>query len=620
MGELIHETLIIDDFKSFRGHHEFNLGGRAGLFYLKGDNQVYDAEGREAGGDDESNGAGKSSLWHAFTWCWYGKTQDGLRNPDLQPWDSKGQIAVESVYRYEGRPHRLRRTANPNNITLDGEDITQDKLDALYGLSFEASGHTVVHGQDRPLFFDLEPRLKMELLVDVLGLGRWDERSKIAKQWAEQIEREIGGLDGDNAAATGALREVEDSLATTKANQAAWSDVLQKSIDQRGKQIKEDRAELGKIRKRFDEAALKNESAGVRAVDLEREITQLETYHDDASNKMATQSAKSQAAERKRSELRAELRLVEENEECPMCSQTINVRVLGGRIKAQIKEATEACDQAIGIFRTLQSQEINLKEQLVEARASLRQSREAERESQTTMNVLSPRVSVLEARIRTASTEIEQLRTSENPYGEEMRRLRDRRNELAAKQKKAEAQIKAYTAQIERTRFWVQGFKEVRLIIIQDALAQQQLIANSILEETGLIGWSLEYATESVTKKETVRPGIAIFVRPPGVKQQIRWESFSGGERQRLRLVGTLALAEVLLENIGLWVNLQVFDEPTAGLSSRGVADLVELLAEQARYSKRTIWFSDQHVVESAQFAGVVTAIRDRRGSYLEGS
>src|SRR5438105_2322957 len=107
--QLIFQRLEIENFKCFTTKQVFDLTQYTpGLNFLQGRNDVEPALG--------SNGAGKSSVFDALTWCIYGRTVDNLRNPDIKPWYGKGTTriglkGVRSTYRFN-----LIRTANPNGL------------------------------------------------------------------------------------------------------------------------------------------------------------------------------------------------------------------------------------------------------------------------------------------------------------------------------------------------------------------------------------------------------------------------------------------------------------------------------------------------------------------------
>ena len=178
----------------------------------------------------ETNGAGKSTIWNALTWCLFGKTVDGLRGPDVVPWENGGRPLVTVQVDLDDAPHQVQRGANPNKLNFDGTDIDQIALLRKLGMNYETFTHTQILGQDRqasPLFFDLPPREKLQLFTDALDLERWDKRSKAADDAAKALRREVdegkGRLDGLLAQ----YREVKQLHERTKVQGDEWDAALQ---------------------------------------------------------------------------------------------------------------------------------------------------------------------------------------------------------------------------------------------------------------------------------------------------------------------------------------------------------------------------------------------------------
>jgi ABC-type transport system involved in cytochrome bd biosynthesis fused ATPase/permease subunit len=107
------------------------------------------------------------------------------------------------------------------------------------------------------------------------------------------------------------------------------------------------------------------------------------------------------------------------------------------------------------------------------------------------------------------------------------------------------------------------------------------------------------------------------MIKSPHNTAPVRWESWSGGEGQRLRLIGALALSEVLLARAGVEPNIEILDEPTEFLSAPGVRDLTELLAERARAIGRGIYYVDHVSRQSAQFTSVLNVVRGSAGTVI---
>lgn len=102
----------------------------------------------------------------------------------------------------------------------------------------------------------------------------------------------------------------------------------------------------------------------------------------------------------------------------------------------------------------------------------------------------------------------------------------------------------------------------------------------------------------------------------PDLAKAVRWESWSGGEGQRLRIVGAIALSQVLLRRAGIECDLLILDEPTRHLSREGVRDVVDYLIDLGR--DRQVFYCDHTAIENARFASTITVTRSHKGVTLD--
>jgi DNA repair exonuclease SbcCD ATPase subunit len=171
---------------------------------------------------------------------------------------------------------------------------------------------------------------------------------------------------------------------------------------------------------------------------------------------------------------------------------------------------------------------------------------------------------------------------------------------------------------LKRTRYWVKGFREVKLYIIEEILDELELASNAMCDELGLVGWEIRYDVERETKSGSLTRGINVSILSPENKNPVRFEVWSGGETQRLRLIGAIALSNVLLSHAGVECPLMVFDEPTEHLSQEGINDVVDILADYARSRQSTIYYTDHRVIQSSRFAGTLTVTRNKTHTTVE--
>jgi DNA repair exonuclease SbcCD ATPase subunit len=210
-----------------------------------------------------------------------------------------------------------------------------------------------------------------------------------------------------------------------------------------------------------------------------------------------------------------------------------------------------------------------------------------------------------------------EFETGENPHRPRLAELRTASKKAIDAATALQEQREALEIQLERTRYWIKGFKDVRLHVLEEALSELEFATNSMLDAIGLVGWEVRYAVERETKSGTIARGLMTTVLSPQQSGDVKWKSYSGGEGQRLRIAGALALSEVLLARAGVSCNLEVLDEPSQHLSSEGVSDLCEFLASRARMLKKSIYLVDHMAIESTYFDNTVVVEKTAQGSQI---
>ena len=166
--------------------------------------------------------------------------------------------------------------------------------------------------------------------------------------------------------------------------------------------------------------------------------------------------------------------------------------------------------------------------------------------------------------------------------------------------------------------YWVAGFKRVRLFIIEETLKALEMEVNSSLTSLGLVDWQIEFDVERENKSGGVTKGFVVFVRSPDHPEPVRFESWSGGETQRLQLAGDLGLANLIMQQAGLVSTIEMLDEPSEHLSTEGVMDLVETLAQRAIHDDKRILLVDHRTIDFSGFTDTINIIKTEDGSAFE--
>jgi len=586
--------LEIQGFRSIARPIRLELGRYGpGLHFLRGANLA------EPG--LRSNGAGKSTIWEALTWCLYGKTTGGLRSTDVQSWLPNSGTIVGVGLLVNKRLYEIVRTAAPNSLTIDDKDVGQEAVDKLVGLSYETFRQTVLFGQGQPLFLDLPPRSKMELFSEVLQLERWDRWSEAAGKRAKTLSLENSQLSGEMIGAEARLADLNKMVNNANERAKEWAAERQKAQAQAEAAITQIKRRLQALQTPVHAAQLTYD--GVKAEAASRTNLQAEVTRAVQDARVEVERAHARVAT-----LKKQLDQTRTGR-CPTCGQSIK-----GDHKHLEKLKQEV---AAGVPKKLLE---NLKAAEGSWKVAFRDNQAHEKKASGALEVLSTmgiELAELNSKLQVAQKARDEYADSANPYRQQYNELRKLETKAIVALEEITARHHLLQRRVSRAQFWVKGFKDIRLLVIEEVLQDLEFFTNALLLEVGLDGWSIQYSIEKLTKSGTVQTGLNTTILSPTNRSPVRWEVWSGGESQRLRLAGSLALSEVLLARAGVSVDLTVLDEPTRGLSAEGIRDMCSCLAQRAQDTSSQVWLVDHHAVPSSQFASTLTVVKTDSGTEI---
>ena len=605
-------SISITRFRSFNETavlHFDDVG--SGLYFLKGKNKTNSALG--------SNGSGKSSTIDALLWCLYGKTVQGLKNPDITPWSGKGKTEVEVCIEIDKQKHVIKRTVGPNLLTIDGKEAGQEYVNKLIAIPFEIIPYTIILGQRQPLFFDLTASEKLKLFSEVLNLDRWEARSAHAAELVKSLENEISIKQSEIASLETSFKQASSDLNALKLQSAAWEAERASKLDTAAQSKIELQAKIDAVMNERDTADLKLDGALTELKAIKPSLDRLNAEERALSNSIAKLTSDHRQAATEDERLLDMLEAISD-EKCPTCNQSLKSQKqrkdLEDNLTKQI-EALELVDKREKLDVAIAQHKKILTALKAQDEAKEKFETDAE-EARDILDRLLPKIANWEAEIKSINKEIAQDSDAGNPFTEQVQVLRRRKDQSKVTIEQGQKTITSKSEYCERVRFWIKGFKDVKLLLVEEVLQEMEITTNSMCEESGLVGWQLKYDVERENKSGNITKGINITVLSPANKNAVKWEVWSGGEAQRLRLIGTAALSSVLLNHVGVTTNIEIYDEPTVGLSKEGVQDLVELLAERAKSTKKSIFLIDHHAIESSKFIQTLLVTKDKSGSHLE--
>lgn len=604
-------SLTLENFKTFPAGPQLLPLDLPGLTRIRGDNKLEPRLGQ--------NDCGKSTLFDALSWCLFGRTITNLRNPDIKPWTSDGSPKVTVKLRTDGgKSHEICRTASPNRFLVDDKET--DSAEDLLGFGFEVFRHTILLGQGQPLFLDLSPRDKMELFSSTLNLDRWEARSALAAETAGAHESELVMTTGAFNATQGTLEQLGQLIKQAKERSDEWEAERTARVANQKAEIETLRTKLSALEDQRAKADLAYDGAATELKALiEQETTGRKALLEQTSDYNKTALVLEDFKRRERG-LARELEGLGSADRCPTCGQRIKGTTLEAHkaeiaremdeLAASVSKQTKICKKAFARREATEKELATIATQIREFRTKSEAARHE-------VEYLTPHLTELATQIRGLQLTQQERAKESNPHLEQLNTLRRKLRQIQVQIEELDKKIGILERRVARTRFWIKGFKEVRLYIVEEILAELELATNALLPESGLEGWAIRYAVERETKSGSMQRGLNVAVMSPRNQEPVRWEVWGGGVAQRLRLVSSLALSEVLLSHAGVQSSLEILDEPTRHLSTEGVSDLCEFLALRASQLNKSILFVDHKAIESASFSKVVTITKTKQGSFI---
>ena len=560
-------SVTLERFQSFRKRTSVIFTEKAGFKFITGRNMVEPRLG--------ANGAGKSTIFEAVTWCLFGATSNGDRAADVVTYNEKRPLVAVIVI-IDGIPKRIVREGSPNRLTIDDKVAEQEDVDRLIGLSKNRFLQTVLFGQGAPLFFDLSVPERGALLDDVFAISYWLERSDHAGRLEQVAQREVLDLTNQMAGIDVGLQSFSDNEERLlEKEESAWKSARQQRIHDA---IEEIAAQETKLTELYQwEVRVKSAIANAA---LAQDLTDLlaEQRRVDVARGLARARL---------DETRELVKFYKHADSCPTCKQQISEQFKNRETKRLILETENRQSEIEDLNRCNE----HSKTQIAKANAANAQLQSEVHELKLELRQIQTEQDATERIINVISAKVEaEGSLSDNPYTAQLVRFREQRSRLQRNKSRLALKRANRQAHLEALRYWKQTFKKVRLYLLKQVLDSLTIEIAAAASALGLPLWKIALATEMETKSGTIKPGIQITITTPDNTSRKR---YSGGEHQRIKLAISIGLANMIQRMAGVTFDFEVWDEPTQFLSEEGISDLLECLSYRAQSTKKSIYLLD---------------------------
>jgi DNA repair exonuclease SbcCD ATPase subunit len=608
---LTFRKLTICHFKAFRRKQTFFFPTKPGFYQFAGRNKLRPELG--------ANATGKSSLWDALSWVLYGKTARGLKAGDISTWKVRGTPTVRLVFIKDKAKHTLTRTWNPNSLILNGETVNQEQIDSLIGLTYNAFLATVLMSQFGEMFFNLSATAKLSVFSNILNLQLWLDLSRQAGNIAKETEIKVQRLQLDIAGKKSEYRLIKQQIKDERQLAAEWEtkqrvlilDAKQALFVARNKQSAVD-LELEKTSEDFKELPKVSDDK------------QLRDSANNARRSLDCKESEIAATENKISELKqliVKLRKGAEEKRCPLCGTNLTdaehltaekERVLGefatlgvrlGKLSRQadklhmsLKRAQRLVDDTAKQNAIATKMRNEVQQRLSNAKYTKENATRAVTDAQKQLNAARNAANVHAGRIKT-------LKANLNIIADQWNDAFDSLGKLDVRQKGFE--------------YWHKEFKNLRLWLIEESLAELEIEVNNSLLQLGLKGWRVTFAVEKVTKSGTVSKGFAVFIQSPDSPKRVKWQSWSGGETSRLLIASALGLSRLIRNRYGVDSFQETWDEPLSMMSVEGKEMFLSFFRDRSVDEQKQIFLISHETQSTGVFDGRFEVVMGKNGAIL---
>ena len=606
-------NIKISNFRSYRGEHVFEFPTVSGLYFLTGKNLAEPSLG--------SNGSGKSTLLDAIVWCLYGRTMRGLKSNEIVSWGGSG-CSVTLDLTVGDNDLTIKRTHKPISLSINGDPVDQTELEKHIRLNYDSFLHSVIDAQFGQPFLSLLPSAKLDLFSDILNLNYWLEQSDKTAELAKATDGQLTTLQSTLDRQEGQIAALQQDIKTLKENAEQFDTVQDELIKQLDDAHHAALDEVKEARLRIAGLESEKRTATKELNLINKAISQITPEKLKIQDEMAKLQKQEAELGREFERIEKQLRGLDElTTDCPTCLQEVRSTYLAN------EKGTLTVRQGVikTTLRDLEKQLQPLNKNLVRVQAGLDQETAQTEELWNAISAIDLKLAREPVKLQMAQDKVAGLKQQidkalkeANPHIGMLLNKRAQLKKLRASIEEITAEKHALDAKHEALKFWVKGFKRIRLFIIEQAFQTLEVEVNNCLAQLGMPDWQISFDVERENKSGGITKGFVVFVQSPANTGPVRWENWSGGEIQRLELAGTLGLANLIMQANGLQNTIEFYDEPSTHLSPEGMVDLANLLHDRAHSEGKVIFIVDHAAITNfGGFEGTIEVRKDSNGSSI---
>jgi len=597
--------------------------------------------GRYKNNINKSNGSGKSTLIDAILYALYGRGRCSTENELIRDNENEMSVFFEfninnqnvSILRGRKNDKPLLELIIDNNQFSEGIRETQGKITKLVGMDFNLFVATVFFQQfENDSFTSSTPAIRKEYLKNILRLDFWDECYKITKNKTSELDTDLMNENSMLEALESNLENKNmENLKSDYDSKHEEYDGLKKKYDNDNNMLLKNKSNRDKLNsiseeiKYFEseymdlEDSLKDYNSKLEDIKKSIEVLQNEnsfpiiTDKDNLKlkkeiksyeNKISDIVSLSSNIEANMSNIKENIRLIQDEQECPTCKQSINDEYKESlidkskeeynnyklklekskneknRIEDKIKNLKNKYDENDNILRQIESvkskkeyyekdvkvykklkSEVNVKFEKI--KASLNEKKEKLNDIKKELTIQN--INEFEENLDSRKNKLEELREgiSELKINIENYEKSIKKIDVVKKKIKELKEESSYY-DVLKSIFSKNG---IISDVIKTSIFEIEEESNRILNDIDNSGKRIIFETVKETKSsKQISDTLDIYIESQNNTR--KYESFSGGEKTIINFAIRMALSHILSKREGIFFDLIVLDEVFASLDN----------------------------------------------------
>jgi len=596
--------------------------------------------------DDEkskSNGSGKSTLLETINWGLFGELCRKNRYKDEVIHKKEKMAFVQTTFSVDPITYTVTRTIerkktsslriwkNEAEMWMGSTYQTkQAELEKILGMNFISFQCYIMFGRDFMNFPDLKSADRARILSDIRGLDKYLEGSKRAGESSKSawLTLDQTGRELDNR--TAKLKEIratsyaeniktfEEDRETLILEKDTEIGLLKQGI--KNKELETNR-ELTEIQKQLDSAQKEIDETQENLPD--RKVV-ADRFADSQVEFLKNQNERKSTKERV-DEINQEINSLTKTGEgpCPFCNQIMSGQYIQKRINQLGLKSMEWKSVIENLFveekKIRDTMRID-RETLVAMDLVLDEMAEKETlilDLKAELNKVSREGSVERelGKVEGLEKQIEEKRKEANPYLALEEKRKGKIKEIGSEMRNIKTIINDLQKQKDYFDFWVDGFKKIRMMIFDTMIDQLETLAQWYLSQYSS-ELNVIMTTERETRSGTIKDEFHISIVDSN-GDEVSYEMYSGGEKQKIRLSISRALAQFIKESCGVDFNLIAFDEPNDALDDTGKDANFDVFQELSEKEGKAVLVTDHDSIFKDRFDHNVMVIKENGESTL---